>query len=65
MAGAEDLLVAGGFTEAILWVLEDNVESRRFYRAVSWRLDGQVRTIAIGGSGLVEVRYQKALRHQA
>jgi GNAT superfamily N-acetyltransferase len=61
MAGAEELLVARGFAEAILWVLEGNIQGRRFYEAVGWRLDGHDRTIAIGGSDLVEVRYQKAL----
>jgi ribosomal protein S18 acetylase RimI-like enzyme len=65
MAGAEELLVAGGFTEAILWVLEDNVQGRHFYEAVGWRLDGQDRTIAIGGSDLVEVRYGRALERRS
>jgi ribosomal protein S18 acetylase RimI-like enzyme len=61
MAGAEKLLAVAGFAEAILWVLEDNVQGRHFYEAVGWRLDGQDRTIAIGGNDLVEVRYQEAL----
>jgi ribosomal protein S18 acetylase RimI-like enzyme len=61
MAGAEKLLAAAGFAEALLWVLEDNIQGRHFYEAVGWRLDGHDRTIAIGGSDLVEVRYRRAL----
>jgi ribosomal protein S18 acetylase RimI-like enzyme len=61
MAGAEKLLAASGFVEAFLWVLGDNIQGRNFYEAVGWRLDGQGRTIAIGGNDLVEVRYRKAL----
>ena len=30
-----------GFREAILWVLEDNPRTRRFYEQGGWRLDGE------------------------
>ncbi len=29
-----------GWSEAILWVLEDNIGAQRFYERLGWRLDG-------------------------
>ena len=61
MARAERLLTDAGFTEALLWVLEDNARARRFYEATGWEVDGRVKTVEIGGRELVEVRYRKTL----
>jgi ribosomal protein S18 acetylase RimI-like enzyme len=65
MAKAEQLLTDAGFTEAFLWVLEDNARGRRFYETAGWDADGQTKTAGIGGRGLVEVRYRKTLTGHA
>jgi GNAT superfamily N-acetyltransferase len=65
MARAERLLTDAGFTEASLWVLEDNARGRRFYQAAGWEVDGRVKTVEIGGRELVEVRYRKTLTGRA
>lgn len=65
MARAERLLTDAGFTEASLWVLEDNARGRRFYEAAGWEADGRTRTGEIGGRELVGVRYRKTLTGQA
>jgi ribosomal protein S18 acetylase RimI-like enzyme len=61
MARAERLLTDAGFTEALLWVLEDNARACGFYEAAGWEVDGRVKTVEIGGRELGEVRYRKAL----
>ncbi len=50
-----------GYTDVILWVLEDNPRARRFYEAAGWTLDGTRRPIEIFGIEVPEVRYQKKL----
>jgi GNAT superfamily N-acetyltransferase len=65
MAKAEQLLADAGFTEACLWVLEDNAQGRRFYETAGWDADGHAKTATIGGRGLVEVRYRKQLAGHA
>jgi len=65
MARAERLLTDAGFTEAFLWVLEDNARGRRFYESGGWEADGRVKTVEIGGRELVEVRYRKTLSGHA
>jgi len=65
MAKAERLLTDAGFTEAFLWVLEDNARGRRFYEAAGWDADGRTKTAVIGGRELVEVRYRKTLTSHA
>jgi len=65
MAKAERLLTDAGFTEAFLWVLEDNARGRRFYEAAGWDADGRTKTAGIGGRELVEVRYRKTLTSHA
>jgi GNAT superfamily N-acetyltransferase len=61
MAKAEQLLFDAGFIEASLWVLEDNAGARRFYEAAGWDPDARIKTVEIGGLGLVEVRYRRRL----
>jgi ribosomal protein S18 acetylase RimI-like enzyme len=63
-----DLIVAGekrlselGYTDAILWVLEDNPRARRFYERAGWSADGGRRLIAALGIEVSEVRYVKQL----
>ena len=65
MAKAERLLIDAGFTEAALWVLEDNSRGRRFYEAAGWHADGRTKSVEIGGRELVEVRYRKSLTGRA
>lgn len=40
MTAAVDDLLDRGYTEVILWVLEDNPRGRAFYEKVGWRLTG-------------------------
>lgn len=40
LAAAEDALRAGGFTSAVLWVLEGNERAARFYDRWGWVEDG-------------------------
>jgi len=49
------------FREAMLWVLEDNPRTRRFYERAGWRLDGAVREETILDTSVREVRYRIAL----
>lgn len=55
-------LHADGFHEAILWVLEDNPRTRRFYELAGWRLDGADKDDTIFDTSVREVRYRIALR---
>ncbi len=50
-----------GFSEAILWVLTDNLRARRFYEAKGWHADGGTKTIQIGGQATRETRYRRAI----
>ena len=54
-------LRAEGFAEAILWVLEDNPRTRRFYELAGWRLDGGVKDEEWLGTVVRELRYRIAL----
>ena len=61
LAAATDELGGAGFTDATLWVLEDNAHARRFYEAAGWRPDGATQSDEIGGVTLREVRYRRSL----
>jgi GNAT superfamily N-acetyltransferase len=50
-----------GFAEAMLWVLEDNPRTRRFYELAGWRPDGAVRSDTFLETRVSEVRYRIAL----
>jgi GNAT superfamily N-acetyltransferase len=50
-----------GFAEAILWVIEDNPRTRRFYELAGWRLDGGVKDEEWLGTVVRELRYRIAL----
>jgi len=62
MAACIDTLRAGGFDEAVLWVLEDNPRARRFYERAGWATDGAVRDAEFLGTRLPVVRYRVSLR---
>lgn len=64
-AWADDSLRREGFTEATLWVLDDNPRARRFYQAGGWRLDGEIRVGTHLGVETHEVRYRKDLSQAA
>ena len=51
-----------GFEEAILWVLEDNPRTRRFYELAGWQPDGEVTEQEWLGLVVREVRYRIDLR---
>jgi ribosomal protein S18 acetylase RimI-like enzyme len=46
------------FTEAVLWVLEDNPRTRRFYELAGWHADGGVMDGDWLGTVVREVRYR-------
>jgi len=50
-----------GFSEAILWVLEDNPRTRRFYELAGWQPDGGVKEEEWLGTLVREVRYRISL----
>jgi GNAT superfamily N-acetyltransferase len=50
------------FAEAILWVLEDNPRTRRFYELAGWRADGGAKEEEWLGTTIREVRYRIDLR---
>jgi len=51
-----------GFAEAILWVLEDNPRTRRFYELSGWCLDGGVKEEDLLETRVREVRYRITLK---
>jgi GNAT superfamily N-acetyltransferase len=50
-----------GFTEATLWVLEDNARARRFYEIAGWKPDGATLTEEWRTAQVTEVRYRRPL----
>jgi GNAT superfamily N-acetyltransferase len=61
LAAAERQLAAGGFGQAILWVLEGNERGRLFYQTQGWRPDGALKIEEIGGVQVTELRYRKKI----
>ena len=49
------------FTEATLWVLEDNPRTRRFYERAGWRADGAAREATLLDTAVRELRYRIVL----
>jgi GNAT superfamily N-acetyltransferase len=62
MAETLERLRAEGFGEAMLWVLEDNPRTRRFYELAGWHADGGVKEEEWLGTTIREVRYRIDLR---
>lgn len=58
LAAAESALVAAGFTEATLWVVEGNARARRLCERWGWETDGAARVDVAGTEHLHEVRYR-------
>ena len=52
---------AFGFSEAVLWVLDDNPRARRFYEAAGWRVDAAEKDDVLLGTPVREVRYRISL----
>ena len=52
----------GSFSEATLWVLEDNPRARAFYERAGWSPDGGRKSEERWGVRAPEVRYRKTLR---
>lgn len=61
MLAAEERMSAMGGTEAILWVLQENAISRKFYESGGWVADGATRLHPVAGEDHTVVRYRKAL----
>jgi ribosomal protein S18 acetylase RimI-like enzyme len=61
MAEALERLRREGFREAILWVLEDNPRTRRFYELGGWRLDSEPHEQTFLETPVSVVRYRIAL----
>ncbi|WP_298339748.1 GNAT family N-acetyltransferase [Ferrimicrobium sp.] len=61
LSSSIDALVACGFREATLWVLDSNDRARRFYEANGWAVDQGVKQETIGKITVREVRYRRAL----
>ncbi len=61
MTATLDRLRDEGFVEAVLWVLEDNPRTRRFYERAGWSADGATVEQDWLGSSVREVRYRITL----
>jgi GNAT superfamily N-acetyltransferase len=62
MDAVTDGLVAGGYAEAVLWVLSANDRARRFYTAQGWRADdGVERSGPFNGVYVHRVRCHRVL----
>jgi ribosomal protein S18 acetylase RimI-like enzyme len=57
----ETRLAEAGFSEAILWVLDDNPRARRFYEAAGWATDGASKRETHLDTEVTELRYRKRL----
>lgn len=61
LAHAEHDLLNHGYSEAILWVIAENVRARYFYEQAGWQVDGGSKIQQIGGQDVAEVRYRITL----
>ncbi len=57
---AERILQSRGYQDVVLWVLEANMDARRFYEKMGFRLDGVFKMVELG-KPLKAVRYKKAM----
>lgn len=48
------------YSKVILWVLEENINARKFYEKVGFKHDGAIKEITIGKK-LIEHRYEKII----
>jgi ribosomal protein S18 acetylase RimI-like enzyme len=63
VAASENAFRERGFTDATLWVLDDNVGARQFYENLGWAAEAKTKTVTIGGVPLVERRHSKAIKN--
>jgi putative acetyltransferase len=56
----EEMLRSRGHSVAVLWVLEKNVQARRFYEAMGYVSDGASKQVNLG-TPLTVIRYRKEL----
>ncbi|MGV0744348.1 N-acetyltransferase family protein [Mycolicibacterium sp. XJ870] len=61
IAAARELLYHNGFTEGLLWVLEQNDRARRFYERDGWCPDGTRRTDLVADVPVEDIRYRRLL----
>jgi GNAT superfamily N-acetyltransferase len=61
LAETASRLRADGFADAILWVVEGNDRTRRFYELAGWRADGGYKTECMPGVDAPAVRYRVKL----
>jgi GNAT superfamily N-acetyltransferase len=62
MARVLEELVAAGYDEAVVWVLEGNQRGRSFYERWGWRPDGTTKDEPNGDApALLDVRYRRRL----
>ncbi|MFE7600726.1 GNAT family N-acetyltransferase [Streptomyces sp. NPDC057494] len=61
LSASTEMLIAGGFRAAVLWVFAGNARGRRFYEAAGWRADGSSVREETGGRVLEELRYRRPL----
>jgi ribosomal protein S18 acetylase RimI-like enzyme len=57
---AERMLQSRGYQEVVLWVLEANMDARRFYEKMGFGLDGMNKIVELG-KPLKAVRYKKVM----
>lgn len=50
-----------GYSNISLWVFQDNISARAFYKKMGFCFDGTVNELNIGGKLLNEVRYIKQI----
>jgi GNAT superfamily N-acetyltransferase len=62
MAAAVGELGRARWSQAALWVLEDNSRAQRFYELGGWQRDGSERTETVGGGPVREVRYRRSIQ---
>jgi ribosomal protein S18 acetylase RimI-like enzyme len=55
------VLTEMGFSESLLWVLEDNQRAKRFYVIDGWLPDGSARTVERRGVQACEIRNRRPL----
>jgi RimJ/RimL family protein N-acetyltransferase len=53
-------LIQQGFSAVTLWVLEDNLRARRFYKKCGFAFDGTQKDMVIG-KPLIAIRYRKEI----
>jgi GNAT superfamily N-acetyltransferase len=58
MAAAIETLRENGFTEATLWVAEENNRPRQIYEVAGWTLDGVTRDKLWRGARVQDLRYR-------